>query len=623
MSAHKQIIGWGGLVMVFLLGVLQGPESIVGVPTAHALASGVFDNSTQTAIANLVSQAVQYLNVGAWSLFVLITMLLTPSFIFDLGTGGGLITMLNQIWQLARDLMNVIFAFMLIAAAIYTIIKADKSFISENVGKFMLAVVLVNFSWFFPRVILDIANVSMTAIYGIPSLITNECHQVLSGKWTKDGVNAAVPVQPTNGTKLKCVRIPDGKVPGKNPDYFPQYSCDCEVIESAAFFVSNEDVVALKAKDARWECEMKPLLCLIKTKLDPTTQSSVTTTLNGLVINHARLGTLGGMPAPIGAGGVGELIAFVMREVLVLLIHIAIFFPLLAMAVAFLIRVPMLWITIAFMPFYFLSYLPFMDKILANFDPKEKIMKTFLSAAFLPAMTAVPLAVGYVLINAALLMPMGPLNEIRFPLIAGIGSFFQIMWLAIALGVMWMGVFGVLKNAGGFIESLTGKIRDIGSSAGQAVAKLPLHVPLPVPGGGKTSPLALAQNFDPRRINAALSRPEGLEELRKKFGKEPPATVDPKILEKIEKGFETDEKKAALKTKVDKAADTGKKEDISILIKEVKDKSGASVDSANIVEVLKELRKKDPDKYKFDDLKLDELKKKIEEIEKTEGKKIS
>jgi hypothetical protein len=511
MSAHKQLIAWGGLLTLVVLSVSQGLHGVLGIETAHAAFNDVFDQGTQTAIANMVSQIVQYMNIAAWSVFVLITMLLSPDFIFDMGAGGGLLLMLNQIWQLARDLMNVIFAFMIVAAAIYTIIKADKSFISEHVGRFLLAVVLVNFSWFFPRVILDVANVSMTAIYGIPSLLATECHQVLGGTWRWNAplVNA-VAVAPAGGRN--CRQIPDGNIPGPTPTTKPLFSCDCVVIENAAFFVSDTDVTELKKKDNRWECDMAPLLCIIKTSMNPTTQSSVTTTLNGLVINHARLGTLSMMPEPIGAGNVGELIAFIMREVIVLLIHIALFFPLLAMAVAFLIRVPILWITIAFMPFYFLSYLPFMDKILSGFDPKDKIMKNFLSAAFMPTITAVPLAIGYMMINAALMMPVGAPNAIRFPLISGISSYFQIIWLFMALGVMWVGVFNALKS-NEFVGQFTEKIRDIGSSAGKAVSKLPLHIPLPVPGGGNTSPLALAKSIDPRQINRALSNPEGMKQV--------------------------------------------------------------------------------------------------------------
>jgi hypothetical protein len=543
MPAHKQLITAASMVALGILAVTHGLDGIVGIETAHAAPNDIFTQNTQTAIANVVSQIVQYLNIGAWTLFVLITMLMSPAVIFDMGSGGGLITMLNQIWQLARDLMNVIFAFMLVGAALYTIIKADKSFVSENVGKFVMAVVLVNFSWFFPRVILDVANVATSAVYGIPSLLATQCRQVIGGEVAPNGA-----LIPPNG--LNCNLIPDtsGLPPALRPK--PMYSCSCVVIESAAFFVNDTEKAAFLA--AGFECDMAPLLCVRKTVLNPNTQSAMTTTLNGLVINHARLGSLAMMPQPIGSGNVGEMIAFIMREVLVLIIHIAIFFPLVAMAIAFAVRIPILWITIAFMPFYFMSYLPFLDKILGDFDPKEKLMNTFLAAAFLPTITAVPFAIGYVLINAALMMPPGPMNAIRFPLISGVNSIYQIVWLCIALAVMWVGVFKALESQK-LTASLTNKVKDIGSSAGQAVARLPLHAPLPMPGGGNTSPLALLRNFDPRTINQALRNPNGIAQLREAFrnGRPPDPSADVRA-----RVTDTVNRDAARRTEIQNAAHT-------------------------------------------------------------------
>ncbi len=572
MPSHKQLITWGGALTLLIL----------SIPVAHAAPGDIFDQSVQTAISTFMGQVVQYLNIGTWTIFTLIMMLLNPQVMFDLGAGGSLVTMLNQIWQLARDLMNVIFAFLLVAAAIYTVIKADKSFISENVGKFVMAVVLVNFSWFFPRVILDVANVATSAIYGIPSLLTTQCRQVLSGKAeTVNGQPRLVP--PPDGQQ--CVPINAGAAGTADP----LFSCACVVVDNATFFPTPAQVTALRNADPRWQCDTG-LMCRHTVVMNPNTMSSVTTTLNGLVINHARLGTLARMPSPIGAGNVGEMIAFVMRQLVVFVIHVALFFPLLAMAVAFLIRIPVLWITIAFMPFYFLTYLPFMDKVLANFSPKEKLMDNFLAAAFLPAVTAVPLAIGYTMINAALIMPAGALGGISYPLISGINSLYQIIWLAMSLGVMWVGVFAALET-GKFSKAITDKIRETGKGYGQVAAKLPLAMPLPMP--GSQSLLQLAQKLKPQTLNYALSQGK-LGDVLKSLGSQDKLDLHADTRKIIEKKIEeTPAEKRKIEAALTAAARPDAKSDVIINLRNTvrQNSEGKDINDKNLVDILMRLQK--------------------------------
>src|SRR3989338_3810438 len=129
-----------------------------GAPAAPIIPQGV-----DTAIASIVTKMITGINMMTWVIFVFLNYLLDPLYIFDLGPQGqegALMQMLNNIWQLSRDLMNVLFAVLLIVAAIYTIITAKKEFISQHAPKFLMAVILVNFSWFIPRVLFDVANVA-------------------------------------------------------------------------------------------------------------------------------------------------------------------------------------------------------------------------------------------------------------------------------------------------------------------------------------------------------------------------------------------------------------------------------------------------------------------------------
>lgn len=451
---------------------LMGWE-VWSIPQAHAAQGVVLINSLQENIAFILSYVITGLNFLTWVIFVLLNFLLDPSFIFDIKADGGssLLEMLQEIWTLSRDLMNVIFAVGLIGAAVYTVITAKKEFIAEHAKNFVMAVVLVNFSWFFPRVILDVANVATATIYGIPSLIDVEC-----------------------------------AVPDENDQLQP-----CEAIVDVRFLDSNDSatIEALENSGNNWDCSLS-FVCYRKEVLDSQTVGGPSAVLNGLVMNHARLSSLARLARPIETDNdfdaIKAFIIFILREILVLVIHIALFFPLAALAFAFLVRIPILWITIAFMPFMF-----FGKVVGENFGggdlPTGKIFSSFLSAAFLPAMTAVPLTVGFILVNAGAKTSNTQLSQIPIPLLDELGNMWQLLWLFIALAVLFEGVFMALsKSSSEIIKSGSAAIQAQGKALGNLVATLPLKARfIPIGEGGQRASIADAANVvNPRRIQESM-----------------------------------------------------------------------------------------------------------------------
>ena len=125
-------------------------------------------------IVYIMGVAIVGMNILMWVLFRLLGLVLDPAFMFDLLPGGGdgpLLKMLHDIWQLSRDIMNVIFAILLVVGAVITIIKANTELLKAYRAKFVIAIILINFSWFIPRVVLDISQVLTYTIYQIPSLL--------------------------------------------------------------------------------------------------------------------------------------------------------------------------------------------------------------------------------------------------------------------------------------------------------------------------------------------------------------------------------------------------------------------------------------------------------------------
>lgn len=480
-----------------------------------AMAQGMtFPSGLQTTIASFTVHIIAGMNLLTWVFFVYLTILLDPSFIFNTQDGAGFITVLNNIWILSRDLMNIAFALALIGAAVYTIVTAKKDFVAAHIKTFILAVILVNFSWFIPRVILDVANVASSAIYGIPSLLVER------GISEQCRFTTSMDMRPN----VSCNEIPPQTEGGSTT-----YNCQCAMLVDAEFFLSDKRASELaspapeqlpdgvqgppKPAESTWECPLGSVMCLEFKNLDMNTVAGHSAVLNGLIVNHARLQGLAGVP-PVGNGSeVDAMIKFMLQQMMVLIIHAALFFPLAAMAAAFAIRIPVLWITIAFMPFALLKFIVPQEY---TGDYPQKIWDWFLKAAFLPAMVAVPLTIGFILVNAGVQMlnattVVSRINTIGFRLADGVSNLFELLWLGITLGVLYAGVFTVLGKVE-FVAPVTDFIKNIGKGMGAAVLKAPLALPfIPGPGGSKTSVMQHLKQIDPRAISQKLSSdPRGL-----------------------------------------------------------------------------------------------------------------
>lgn len=443
-------------------------------------------DDTYTMISNWTMLASNFLNLMTWFVFSFLIFLMDPRFIFE----AGIMDILNEIWQLSRNLMNVVFAVCLIGAAIYTVVTANKEFVSSHLKTFILAVVLVNFSWFIPRVVIDIANVATATIYSIPTAMVapgSEC------RYISTNVNGCLEPNPV----------------GEN------FSCACKAVADFRLMPEPDEIDELENAGNGWECPLA--FCVRYIKLDANTSTKHGAVLNGLVVNHARLSQLGIITRVQQNNDIADLLLFILREMVVVVLHIAILFPLAALLVALVIRIPVLWLTMAFMPFYFLSWVVPDEGPFGELKSKAKtIWDMFLKAALLPAAVAIPLSVGFIMANAGSRIQPAGLEGITFNLIDGVGSFGQLLWVIMVMAILWTATFEVLAimtadmPGAGAINT----IRETGSQAGKFAAELPLST-VPIPGVGNA--LGLSQMLGPRGISTlrAANAREGLEGVKK------------------------------------------------------------------------------------------------------------
>lgn len=402
-------------------------------------------NPTQSffnTMTQFISLILTFLHFITFIFFKILAYLLDPKTFLAINDTG----LLLRLWQFSRDIMNVIFVFMLLGGSIAALVTAKGDLLKEHAPKFILAVILVNFSWFFPRVILDASSVLTATMYNITDAVAGECK-------TRNDTTGALE--------------------------------DCKAIMDIAFF--NDPTAA--DPNGGWEEQLSGLLWVKYTNINNVQAQPSLYILNGLVVNHSKLRLIPFLRDDFQAAeaadpenfqGLMEIIKLLIRATLVLVIQIAICFPLTAMCVAFLIRIPILWLTISFMPFIFLGF-----ALNGKFNTSittEYIWKNFIMSAFLPFLVAIPLCIGYILITAGINSPppsdLQELANIHIPLIQGISDFWALLWLFLSLMIIWVGVFKAIQSAGPAYEGMANSIKGFGMGVGKFALSLPASAPI-------------------------------------------------------------------------------------------------------------------------------------------------
>lgn len=368
---------------------------------------------------------------------------------------------LYSIWRLSRDIMNIIFAVMLIGVSFYVIITSKSDMIKDKIVTFIIAVILVNMSWFFPRVILDVANVLTATIYSLP-----------------------------NSLGIECQQFDDGDPPRAVP---------CRVVTAVVIFPSPPKQKAFckehaGGKTAACSC-ITDIECHVTQDYDEAraTMKPAHAMINGMAVSFAKITLLPKVPASMPKGDASTTSAVLLsfqiaiNIMMALMVQVAVVLPLLALAVGLLIRIIIIWITTAFMPFSFLGYVMTGKLGTAVFEGAPDIWKEFLNAAFLPAIVGVPFSIGFIMLSAVAKTTTFPMAstplEIDVPLLVGVTSWWAILWLFAAIGIMWVGAFTALKRSA-ITAKFTEKIKGFGEQIFGGLIQAPLLVPIPLPGAG-------------------------------------------------------------------------------------------------------------------------------------------
>lgn len=435
---------------------------------------------------------------------------------------GSMGMMLHKIWIISRNLVNIVMVFYLLWLAVKTIVLPDSGWdeLKKSLAKFVLALIVVNFSWLATKVALDTASIATHAVFAIPSgigdppkyepcVVNTNAKDPIQGVCYPTKIIAPADIadkpvlywQDTEGEDDNCSKVEKGYSGSEDGG-----------VNISAY---NDDGTPNElATEENKKLQGRVSICMESLNLFKYDQN---TAVIYLTYGMARIQNLVNASAS-GGDGVQLAIGALMSIVLQIVYAIA----LLALFVALIVRMMMLWILVGFSPFIILVMGISNEGGDAGELGKQFSIENFLSWAFVPVKVGVVFVVAFIMISAG--QAMGNISVkvldnlykesgFTFKLIgqeslfAGMNSLQDFVWLLMTIAVLWMGVFAVLGKLE-IVGSWFNRIGETGKELAVSAAKLPYVLPwIPKGQGQWTSP------------KAALATVTGLSEAKKKYDK--------------------------------------------------------------------------------------------------------
>jgi hypothetical protein len=174
---HRKILFLTGVILIVAAAILPQlafAQTVAAGATPAAsppvISKGIQD--MQNNILNAAQQLMNLLNRILWPVLLLIGGLMKTDLLYSAGMEDRLLT----IWGAMRDLVNILFVIVLLGIAFYNVMGgSDQGFqIKTVLPKFVIGLILVNFSFVGLKVVLDGVNVISTAVFSLPATTTTE-----------------------------------------------------------------------------------------------------------------------------------------------------------------------------------------------------------------------------------------------------------------------------------------------------------------------------------------------------------------------------------------------------------------------------------------------------------------
>lgn len=445
----SKYLQFGTIVLVLVL--ILYPESSWAASTGQL--------NFEDTMGKFVSALLKYLSFFLFLVLSFCGMLMDNNFI----VGSGMDEVLHQIWLVVRNLINVGFVIVLLGAAFMMVIKPGGEGgidMKNQLPRFVLAMILVNFSWFGCRVVLDASSVLTSTVFAIPQSIAPQYSQ------------CSVSLPDGNGGFKKidnCVTLKGFEVNAKQS----------LKINNNGQTISTDDKTDAdgnKVYDVNWGS-------IFTLQLKELPNSKFFNQNNAVMVMALNLASIQNLP--LVAQQINNSSALTINIIFSLVISLIVAIPLIVLFVVLIGRMVILWLTIAFMPIAFLAWVVQGSFTGALFEGMPDVVQEFLNAAFLPVYMAVPLSIGFLMINAGeKIMPYAQVEghdvSIVFkPNLAGMDDVRLILWHIATAAIIWMSVSIASSKGPEFMKGAVDAISDTSKRWGSWLAKAPIkYAPL-------------------------------------------------------------------------------------------------------------------------------------------------
>ncbi|OGJ46977.1 hypothetical protein A2344_03135 [Candidatus Peregrinibacteria bacterium RIFOXYB12_FULL_41_12] len=493
--------------------------------TAFAATKSASDEAIEK-LQTFVNTAFGVVHAIFWPILLLIGSLMDNDLIFGPTVGEKL----REIWVVIRNIVNIAFVFVLLVVAFYNVtgLGGEGNFALKSVlPKFVIALIAVNFSFFICKVILDASNIVAMSVYDLTGSYNSEtateihdeaesticqnisyqnCIKSSGGSSDSGSSGSDAGVESGESSPLTCTDSDTGseyKITWETksaPALSKIFCCDTTDMEdqeeggevtqkadttctSSAANISSYDSV----KSASGT--VYPVFNSFGESFFKTVDQN-----NIGVIMAINLGSLNELTQTAEVGNL-TLKQLTINGIFGIVMYLVFGFAYAALFCVLLARVVVLWMVIALSPIIALTTV--MPQI-GQYASELKLGERFIQHIIAPIVIGLSMSIGYVMINA-MKNDKGGIDfgggDINFDiassgdvsgqlLTSNVSDIHQLMLAALAVAIVWMGVFGAADKT--LAGSITGKIKEAGISAAKFVGTLPKYAPfMPMMTGSK------------------------------------------------------------------------------------------------------------------------------------------
>lgn len=416
-----------GMLLMFI-------PTLAGAQTVDTVITGVFQTF------NIILVGIQ---AFLWPILLMLGSLLNNDLLFS----GGMQTILLNIWSAVRDFVNILFVLGLLGVAIYNIFGGTKDdfAVKAVLPKIVVALIAVNFSFLICKVTLDAVNVITTSIYAIPlasdSLAKYKDPTQLSELSKKVCDKVAKTPTGQSGTNFLC-QPPKGNTGDTNATQIKNELSDLGKTFFTTFGARSAGLImAVELMDIANIDNVAPGAVDLKSLTINTIFSMIFTIIYGT--------------------------AFV------------------ALFAVMLVRVVVLWISIAISPLTFLGVA--FEPVKNSLGDEDPLFKLFFPHAVAPIKVAIVLTIGMIMISQLKQISPGAqfsTDPHSLGAVTSGASTLQDLIAGVATAAfIWLAAFRVLEKTKA--DFLVGPIKNAVQSFGTSVAKIPLYMPVLPTGSGK------------------------------------------------------------------------------------------------------------------------------------------